>query len=79
MCTEMGIVQESISKCVYIVNILRYFSVKIGQNAIFYNYRGGKRPFRYRHTTVKPSVEILEDKVEEIFQKLVWKKKIKDR
>ena len=70
----MGIVQESISKCVYIANILRYFSVKKGQNVIFYNYRK-KRPFRYRHTTVKPSFEILEDKDEEIFQKLVWKKK----
>ena len=31
----MGIAQESILKCVYIVNILRYFSVKKGQNAIF--------------------------------------------
>lgn len=38
-----------------------------------------KRPFRYIHTIVKTSIEILEDKVEEIFQKLVWKKKIKDR
>lgn len=38
-----------------------------------------KRSFKYIHTIVKPSIEILEDKVEEIFQKLVWKKKIKDR
>ena len=50
------------------------WELKKGQNVIFYNYRK-KRPFRYRHTTVKPSFEILEDKDEEIFQKLVWKKK----
>lgn len=38
-----------------------------------------KRPFRYIHTIVKTSIEILEDKVEEIFQKLVWKKKLKTK
>ena len=36
----MGITQESISKCVYVVNILRYFSVKKGQNAIFFIITG---------------------------------------
>ena len=42
---------------------------------LFFIITEKKRPFRYRHTTVKPSFEILEDKDEEIFQKLVWKKK----
>lgn len=75
----MGIVQESISKCVYIVNILKDISLwKKGRMLLFIIIEK-KRSFKYIHTIVKPSIEILEDKVEEIFQKLVWKKKIKDR
>ena len=69
----MGIVQESISKCVYIVNILKDISLwKKGRMLLFIIIEK-KRSFKYIHTIVKPSIEILEDKVEEIFQKLVWK------
>ena len=70
----MGIVQESISKCVYIVNILKDISLWKKDRMLFFIITEKRRPFKYRHTTVKPSFEILEDKVEEIFQKLVPKK-----